>query len=127
MGSTQFLLRIETVALVAVGGFFGSNLRFLIGQFSPGLGGTLLVNAVGSTILGFVVYEALRTDVLAESSRTVLSTGALSSFTTYSTFAMETVQADPVIGLANLLVSYTLGFGGVLLGRRVARSMEEPT
>ncbi|MGM0370937.1 MAG: fluoride efflux transporter FluC [Halobacteriota archaeon] len=124
MGSTHPLEHAETFALIAVGGFLGSNLRFLIGQFSPGLGGTLVVNALGSAVLGFLAYEALKTDLLSAPSRTVLSTGVLSSFTTYSTFAMETVQAAPVLGLVNLFASYGLGFAGVLLGRHLAHSME---
>ena len=127
MGSSHPLVRVETVALIAVGGFLGSNLRFLVSLFAPGIPGTLAVNVLGSTVLGFVVYEQRRTDVLADASRTVLSTGLLSSFTTYSTFAVETIQAEPLLGLANLLASYALGFAGVLLGRRLAHSMEAGT
>ncbi|MFB6109540.1 MAG: CrcB family protein [Halodesulfurarchaeum sp.] len=124
MGSDYPLLRLETVALIAVGGFLGSNLRFLLSLFSPGLLGTLLANVLGSTVLGFVVYESLRTGLLSDASQTVLSTGLLSSFTTYSTFALETIQAEPLLGMANLLASYALGFTGVLLGRHLAYSME---
>jgi CrcB protein len=127
MGSSHPLVRVETVALIAVGGFLGSNLRFLVSLFAPGIPGTLLVNVLGSTVLGFVVYEQRRTDLLADASRTVLSTGLLSSLTTYSTFAVETIQAEPLLGLANLLASYALGFAGVLLGRRLALSMEAGT
>jgi CrcB protein len=124
MGGRHPLVHVETVTLIAVGGFLGSNLRFLVGMVSPGLLGTLLVNVTGSTVLGFLVYEALNTDLLADSSRMVLTTGLLSSFTTYSTFAVETVQADPLLGLLNLVASYGLGFVGVLLGRSLALSLE---
>ena len=124
MEAPETLVRLETFVLIAVGGFFGSNLRFIVSTLSPGIPGTLVVNVLGSTILGFVVYEAFQTGIIAEESRTVISTGFLSSFTTYSTFAIETVQADPLLGIANVVASYALGFLGVLLGRHVAVSIE---
>lgn len=124
MGANSGIQRVRPIILVALGGFLGATLRYLVGVLAPGLPGTLLVNVLGSTVLGFLAYEAVRTDVLSEASRTVLGTGLLSSFTTYSTFAVETVQAAPVVGLLNVLASYSLGFGGVLAGRYVAQSME---
>jgi CrcB protein len=54
----------------------------------------------------------------------VLGTGVLSSFTTYSTFALETVQAEPLVGLLNVVGSYGLGFAGVLIGREIAGMLE---
>lgn len=118
------LIRIETVALVAVGAFVGANARYAIGLFAPGPGGTFVANVLGCFLLGIISYEALNTGLLDEQTRTVLGTGFLSSFTTYSTFALETVQASPLIGLANVTGSYAAGFAAVLLGRRVAFAIE---
>jgi CrcB protein len=112
--------RVHAVFLVAVGGFLGATLRFTVGLVAPGLTGTLLVNAVGSLLLGVVVSESVRSDLLSDLSRRLIATGLLSSFTTYSTFALESVQAGPVLGLANVVASYGLGIAGVLLGRRLA-------
>lgn len=112
--------RVHAVLLVAVGGFLGATLRFSVGLVAPGLTGTLLVNAVGSLLLGVVVSESVRSDLLSDLSRRLIATGLLSSFTTYSTFALESVQAGPVLGLANVVASYGLGIAGVLLGRRLA-------
>jgi CrcB protein len=114
------LVRIETLALVGIGGFAGANLRFFLAGLTPGLAGTLLANALGSFALGFVLYEAINTDLIASESRTVVSTGFLSSFTTYSTFALQTAGASLPWMAANVLANYGLGFGGVLLGRRLA-------
>ena len=110
---------VETVILIAIGGFAGSNLRFFLGQFGSSLHSTLAVNTLGSFLLGVVIYEALRTDTLSTETRLLVSTGFLSSFTTYSTFALQSVQSGPMWLLANVLVTYGLGFLGVLVGRTV--------
>ncbi|MFW6384232.1 MAG: CrcB family protein [Halodesulfurarchaeum sp.] len=111
---------VQSAVLVAVGGFLGSTSRYLIGLFQPGLPGTLVVNVLGSFLLGVIVYESLGPDLLDDLSRRVLATGVLSSFTTYSTFALESVQAGPTLGAANVIASYGLGFLGVLVGRGIA-------
>jgi len=111
------LRRVEALALVAIGGFAGSNLRYLVDSLVGGLPATLAVNAAGSFALGFVLYEAVRSDVLAPETRSVLATGFLSSLTTYSTFALQSVQSTPGWLLANVVANYTLGFAGVLAGR----------
>ncbi len=121
--SEQRLRRAETVVLIAIGGFVGANSRYFIGLFAPGLPGTFVANVTGSFVLGFIVYEATYTDYLSERGRLVIATGFLSSYTTYSTFAVETVQATPVLGLANVGANYAFGFAGVLVGRWVARSV----
>jgi CrcB protein len=118
------LARFETLVLVGIGGFAGSNLRFFVADLAPGLPGTLLANALGSLALGFVLYEALHTDLIASEARTVIATGFLSSFTTYSTFALQTAGASLPWMAANVLANYGLGFGGVLLGRRLALAVD---
>jgi CrcB protein len=120
------LVRIESVVLVALGGFVGANLRYAL-TVVPTPGGTLAANVLGSTLLGFTLYEALYSGVLSEATHRVLATGVLSSLTTYSTFALETVQlagTAPILGLANALANYVLGFASVLLGRAIAGHVE---
>jgi len=121
--SEQLLRRAETVALIAIGGFVGANSRYFIGRFAPGLTGTFVANVTGSFVLGFIVYEAAYTDYLSERGRLVITTGFLSSYTTYSTFAVETVQAIPLFGLANVGANYAFGFAGVLVGRWLAQTV----
>ncbi|KTG11531.1 chromosome condensation protein CrcB [Haloprofundus marisrubri] len=119
------LVRLESLALVAIGGFAGSNLRYFAALVLPGLAGTLAVNVVGSFALGFVLYERLYSGLLAKETRVVVSTGFLSSFTTYSTFALQSAQAPPLWLVVNVVANYTLGFSAVLLGRYVARLAEK--
>ncbi|WP_224270808.1 CrcB family protein [Haloprofundus salinisoli] len=118
------LVRLESLTLVAIGGFAGSNLRYFADLALPGLLGTLVVNVVGSTVLGFILYETLYSGILAKETRVVVSTGFLSSFTTYSTFALQSAQAPPLWLVANVVANYALGFSGVLVGRQMARSVD---
>lgn len=119
------LLRLESLALVAIGGFAGSNLRYFTSLVLPGLPGTLAVNALGSFALGFVLYETMYSGVLASETRAVVSTGFLSSLTTYSTFAVQTAQSPPLFLVGNILANYALGFAGVVAGRALALRVDE--
>lgn len=119
------LRTLEAVVLIAIGGFAGSNLRYFVARVLPGAGGTLLVNVAGSFALGFILYEALYSNIITERARLVLTTGFLSSLTTYSTFALQTaLLGSPIWMLANVLVTYALGFSGVLAGRALARRVD---
>ncbi|PSP52082.1 chromosome condensation protein CrcB, partial [Halobacteriales archaeon QH_3_68_24] len=91
------LHRVETYVLVAVGGFAGSNLRYLVDLLVGGIAATLLVNVAGSFALGVVLYGVRRLGRLAPGTRAVVATGFLSSLTTYSTFALQTVQSPPLV------------------------------
>ena len=124
MSEDHPLLTLEVIVLIAIGGFVGANARHLLAISTPGLWGTLLANALGSFCLGFVLYEAMYTGLLAEETRLVVATGFLSSFTTYSTFALETVQATPGLALLNVLGNYLFGFTGVVLGGGVASRLD---
>lgn len=121
---THPLARLESLALIAIGGFAGSNLRYFADFLFPGMQGTLVVNALGSFALGFILYETLYSGVLTNETRAVVSTGFLSSFTTYSTFALQSAQSTPLLLVANVVANYTLGFTGVLLGRSLAKAVD---
>jgi len=112
---------VETLALVGVGGFGGAIVRYVAGQFVAGPAGTMLVNTVGSFALGVLVYEAVHLGRLSSAARLTATTGFLSSFTTYSTFAVETAGLAPAWALANVAGSYALGLAGVLAGRTLVR------
>jgi len=123
MTESHPLVTLETVVLIGIGGFAGSNLRYFVGSLVPGLQGTLLVNTLGSFALGFLLYEAMHLGVLSGETKVAAATGFLSSFTTYSTFAVETALT-PQWAIANVLGSYALGFAGVLVARQVVGLFE---
>ncbi|CAA6822791.1 MAG: CrcB protein [uncultured Sulfurovum sp.] len=88
-------MNLLTIVAVASGGAIGATLRMLI---STGINkhyehvipfGTLVVNLIGSLIMGMLVaYFYLHTS-LSPTLKTFLITGILGALTTYSTFAME--------------------------------------
>lgn len=74
--------------------------------------GTFVVNVSGSFVLGLVTGLALYHD-LSGVTRTVLGTGGLGAYTTFSTFSLETVRLaeDGATGAAvrNVAASFLLG------------------
>jgi CrcB protein len=123
--TTTRLGRAEAILGVAIGGFVGANLRYLVEVLVPAtLVATAIVNVVGSFALALIVYEAEFSGRLTAASRRVLATGLLSSFTTYSTFVVDALTATPAIGASYVVGSYALGFVGVLAGRALVRGGE---
>lgn len=116
----QLLYGTQVVGLITVGAFAGANLRHFFAGLIPGLGGTLVANVLGCFALGFLVYESEYADVLSDEFSILAGTGFLSSFTTYSTFALETALATPVFGVLNVIANYCIGLIAVLLGRSLA-------
>ncbi|SEH16935.1 CrcB protein [Natronorubrum sediminis] len=120
------LVRLETLALIAIGGFAGANLRyFALGAFTE-IQAVLLANVLGCFLLGFLVYEAEYTGYVGSRSRTVFTTGFLSSLTTYSTFAVQSsLAADPFLFVAIVAGNYGLGFAAVIASRELARQFRD--
>lgn len=119
----QSLATAAAVALVAVGAFAGATLRYGVGLGVPGPAGTFTVNVVGSLLLGLLLEWAVGRDRLSRAARLSLGSGLLSSFTTYSAFAMDVTSLEPPLALGYLIATYGLGFLAVLLGRAVARGV----
>jgi CrcB protein len=80
--------------------------------------GTLAVNVSGAALLGLLAGVALHGDALL-----IAGTGALGSYTTFSTWLFEThrLGEDGELGAAalNVVVSLAVGLGAVALGRLV--------
>jgi CrcB protein len=117
------LVRVEPLVLIAVGGFTGAVLRHWVALSLPDAfpWGTLAVNVLGSFALGVLLYERHLVDALSVETRLTIGTGFLSSFTTYSTFAVETSALAPRLAVLNIAANYALGLLAVLLGQLVAR------
>ncbi|AUX08527.1 CrcB protein [Halalkaliarchaeum desulfuricum] len=114
------------VAVVAGGGYLGANGRYGISLLVPGtLEATLLVNVLGSFLLGALVYRRVVVGALSSRLRLLFGTGFLSSFTTYSTFVLD-ATSHPESAVPYVLASYALGFGAVLLARWILRRPATP-
>ncbi len=90
-----------TALLVALGAALGAPLRYLVSRALPGVRATLLVNLVGSLLVGLVAGMAPKPFAL-------LGIGLCGAFTTYSAFAVEVV-AMPVRRGAAYAVGSVLG------------------
>ncbi|MDX8381391.1 MAG: fluoride efflux transporter CrcB [Ghiorsea sp.] len=73
---------------------------------------TLVVNATGSFVLGFLVVWFLDKTHLSDLLRLLLTVGFLGSFTTFSTFSVETVR---LIELGSTVESLVHTVGSVTL------------
>jgi len=79
---------VSPTLLVGAGGVLGALSRHLLGErIDARTRDTLAVNVVGSFLLG-----ALVTAPIADSVLLVFGTGFCGAFTTFSTFAFETVR-----------------------------------
>lgn len=110
---------------VALGGAAGAVGRFLVSYaVAQRLAvvfpwGTLVVNVAGSYLLG-ALYEVSAVVTLDTNLRAMVTIGFVGAFTTFSTFALETVTLlrDGEWGLvaANVTASLFLGLAACLLG-----------
>ena len=89
---------MKSLLLVILGGGLGSGARYLVslallGWLGPNLPwGTLLVNLLGSGLLGALIEGGLRAPVISPEVRLLLTTGVMGGFTTYSTYNLETLR-----------------------------------
>lgn len=103
--------------LVASGGFCGAVLRWFIDQQVPSLAGTLVVNVIGCFFLGVFMYESIYIGAYSRETRIFFGAGVIGAFTTFSALAVQSFEAGPVFGLANLAANLVLGLVAVWIGR----------
>ncbi|ULT54681.1 fluoride efflux transporter CrcB [Neobacillus drentensis] len=107
--------------LVGIAGIFGAILRYLVGVyfnqwwFHAFPLATFMTNMLGSFILGWLTNFLPRFKSLHPHIITALGTGLIGSFTTFSTFSVETVHliSSARWGTAILYVLLSL-WGGLL-------------
>jgi fluoride exporter len=118
---------------VFAGGSLGGGARLLVesaaSYVSPARDvfpwGTMLVNAIGSfaiAVLGTLLIERF----LGERERMFWVLGFLGSFTTFSSFALQTTESwavSPLLGVLYGGGSILLGLLGALLGLKLARTL----
>lgn len=123
MNSTSGLT-IFALLLVGLGGAIGSMMRFAIGNwlipwmFPGNLNlSTTAVNVLGSFLLGCL---AANFPDRSKSLYLLFGVGFCGGFTTFSTFALELLEAlmkgNPMSGILHCLANVILGLAAVFLG-----------
>jgi fluoride exporter len=106
-------------ALIGIGGFCGSALHFWINAVFTTLPGTLLVNTLGSVLMGIFMYESMATGRFGRNARMLIGIGFLGAFTTFSGLAVIAVSQPPVTASIYVAATLILGLLGVLTGRTI--------
>ncbi len=122
---------MSQILAIAAGGAFGAISRYgasnavysLLGRSFPY--GTLFVNVAGSLLMGFLFVMMTERMNLPTEYRSIILIGFLGSFTTFSTFSMETMalleQAAYIKALLNIAASVTLCLLATWIGITLAR------
>ncbi|MGB5300614.1 MAG: fluoride efflux transporter CrcB [Thiogranum sp.] len=124
---------MNQVLAIAGGGAVGAVLRYWVssGVYAlTGRGfpyGTLVVNVLGSVVMGFLYVWLLERMPGGVAIRAFLIIGLLGAFTTFSTFSLETLNLMEAGQIAravlNTLLSVVLCIGAAALGVMLARQI----
>ena len=118
------------ILYIAIGGSIGAVTRFLLSEFINRTSndvfpwGTIAVNLIGSFLIGLFVELFSRT-IVPDNLRTILIIGFLGAFTTFSTYALESVkllQGNEIkLFIQNILIHNILGLVFVIFGIYLSR------
>lgn len=122
---------MTNVLLVALGGSIGAVFRYLISIFmiqvfgSSFPFGTLLVNVLGSFLMG-VVYALGQLSHISPELKALIGIGLLGALTTFSTFSNETLlliqEGDWLKATLNVVLNLILCLFMVYLGQQLVFS-----
>jgi CrcB protein len=122
--------------IVFVGAGLGGALRHGINVLAARIAGTefpygtLVINVIGSILMGVIIeYLALRLE-LSQSVRLFLTTGILGGFTTFSAFSLEAAllyERDQLLAaIVYIVASVVLAIGGLFAGLALVRAIASP-
>ncbi len=124
---------IKTLLLVGSRGFIGSALRYLVQVNAEKILnstfpiGTIIVNIVGSFVIGIIYAFAEKGNLMSPEWRVFLAVGICGGFTTFSTFTMDNLNLMKDNSIFQLLFytggSLFIGIAAVYLGIIITRSI----
>jgi CrcB protein len=124
---------VKDFLAISIAAIVGANLRYLLSRLAAReLGpifpyGTLFINIVGSFIVGLFVIWTTERALVEPRWRLLVVVGFCGSFTTFSSYAFETMAYFEAgqwgLMLANILANNVLCLGGALAGMAVARAL----
>lgn len=120
---------MSTIIAISIGGSFGAVSRYYLskiitdyfGAIFPW--GTLIVNSIGSLLIGFffVLFDKV---ILPNEFKSFTAIGFIGAFTTFSTFALESINllrdGEIKLGLLNIIFNNFIGIIFVLIGFFIA-------
>lgn len=119
------------ILILGLGGFLGSNFRYWISDwayrhFQGNLPyGTLIVNVLGSFLLGIIMCYVTESKDLMPLIKLFLGTGMIGAFTTFSSLSFETLEmlkkSDYRLAFLNTAMNIVLGIAAVWMGYELAK------
>ena len=124
-------LPFSDVAVISAGAIVGANARWMISRYAAKIltpifpYGTLFINVAGSFIVGFFMIWTTERVLVDPRWRLLIVVGFCGAFTTFSSFAFETVayfeQGQWLLMATNFLTNNFLCLGAALAGMALAR------
>ena len=124
-------LPIRDFLVISLGAVFGANARYFLSRYAAKiLGpvfpyGTLIINVLGSLIVGFFVIWTTERVLVNPRWRLLVVVGFCGAFTTFSSYAFETIayfeQGQWLLMLTNFLSNNILCLGAAVAGMALAR------
>jgi len=124
---------VNRVLIISIGAILGANARWFISRFASRiLGpvfpyGTLFINVTGCFIVGFFMIWSSERVLLDPRWRLLVVIGFCGAFTTFSSFAFETMayfeQGQWLLLFANFFSNNLLCLGAALAGMALARAV----
>lgn len=124
---------MNDILVISLGAIIGANARWIISRYAARvLGtifpyGTLAINVSGSFVVGFFMIWATERVLLDPRWRLLIVVGFCGAFTTFSSFAFETMayleQGQWLLMFTNFVSNNVLCLGAALAGMALARAL----
>ena len=124
---------MNDILVISIGAILGANARWIISRYAARvLGptfpyGTLFINVTGSFVVGFFMIWATERVLLDPRWRLLIVVGFCGAFTTFSSFAFETMayfeQGQWLLMFTNFASNNLLCLGAALAGMALARAV----
>ena len=122
------------IVLIGFAGLMGTLARYALSGFvARRFGetfptGTLLVNVIGCFLAGFLFYLFQERFLVSELTRTAVMIGFLGGFTTFSSYALQTMtllrDGEVFLATVNIALSNVVGLFTVWAGYSFARLVQ---